>query len=190
MGPSRGDNGLLVAAAARGDQSAWNELVERYTPLTMSVIRRYRLASHDAADINQMLWLRLVEHLNEIRDPQALPKWIETTTRNECFRVLRSARRTQPFDHLASAELAGEADDVELDAEVLRAERNQALREAFAQLPAQCQAILSMLVADPRVSYSEISERLEIPVGSIGPTRARCLGRLRACPALAAFAAA
>src|SRR5262245_22027188 len=111
MGPARRDNGLLVAAAAGGDQSAWNELVERYTPLTMSVIRRYRLSCHDAADVNQMLWLRLVEQLDRIRDPLALPKWIETTTRNECMRVLRSARRTQPFDHMA-VDFAGEADEV------------------------------------------------------------------------------
>ena len=115
MGTSRGDNGVIVAAAARGDQSAWNDLVERYTPLALSVIRRYRLAGHDAADVNQTLWLRLVEHLHEIRDPQALPKWIVTTTSNECLRLLRSARRTRPVDPLA-ADLAGEADQAELDA--------------------------------------------------------------------------
>jgi RNA polymerase sigma factor (sigma-70 family) len=189
MGTSRGDNGVIVAAAARGDQSAWNDLVERYTPLALSVIRRYRLAGHDAADVNQTLWLRLVEHLHEIRDPQALPKWIVTTTSNECLRLLRSARRTRPVDPQA-ADLAGEADQAELDAELLRAEQQQALREAFAELPGHCQAILSLLVADPRVPYAEISERLKMPVGSIGPIRARCLGRLRRCPALAAFAAA
>jgi RNA polymerase sigma factor (sigma-70 family) len=189
MGALRGDNGLLVAAAVGGDQSAWNDLVERFTPLAMSVIRRHRLSGQDAADVNQVLWLRLVEHLHEIRDPQALPKWITTTARNECLRLIRSQRRTRPVDPLA-ADLVDVVDDAELDAEMLSAERQQALREAFAQLPAQCQAILSLLVADPRVPYSEISERLEMPVGSIGPMRARCLGRLRRCPALAAFTAA
>jgi len=181
---------VLVAAAVRGDQSAWNDLVERYTPLVMSVIRRYRLPDQDAADVNQTLWLRLVEHLDEIREPRALTQWIITTTRNECLRLLRSVRRTRPFDPQQAADLADGAAETELDAELLKAERLQILREAFAQLPGHCQAVLALLVADPPMSYAEISKRLDMPLGSIGPTRARCLDKLRDCPAIVAFVSA
>jgi RNA polymerase sigma factor (sigma-70 family) len=181
---------VLVAAAVGGDQKAWNDLVERYTPLVMSVIRRYRLSDQDAADVNQTLWLRLVEHLDEIREPRALTQWIITTTRNECLRLLRSVRRTRPFDPQRAADLADGAEDADLDAELLKAERQQVLREAFAQLPRHCQTILALLVADPPMSYAQISERLDMPVGSIGPTRARCLDKLRDCPAIVAFVSA
>jgi RNA polymerase sigma factor (sigma-70 family) len=177
----------LVAAAVRGDESAWNELVERYVPLVMSVIRKHRLSEHDAADVNQTVWLRLVEHLHEIREPRALPVWVITTTRHECYRVLRSARHTRPFDALTASAIADRASGTDIDEDLLRLERQQVLREAFAQLPARCQSLLSLLVADPPVPYAEISERLDIPVGGIGPTRARCLDKLRTAPALVAF---
>ncbi len=177
----------LVAAAARGEQDAWNELVGRYVPLVLSVIRKHRLSEHDAADVNQTVWLRLVEHLHEIREPRALPMWIITTTRHECFRVLKSARHTRPFDALTAASIADEAGGTEVDEELLRLERQQVLREAFAQLSARCQELLSLLIADPPIPYAEISGRLDMPVGSIGPTRARCLDRLREAPALVEF---
>jgi RNA polymerase sigma factor (sigma-70 family) len=180
----------LVAAAAGGDESAWTELVGRYTPLVYAVIRSYDLSRADAADVNQTVWLRLVEHLGRVRDPQALAAWLATTTRRECVRLSRLGRRTQPLDPCDDAlggydglSRAAEAADEEL----LRAERRQALREGFAQLPPRCQALLALLTADPPVSYREIAERLGVPVGSIGPTQARCLRRLRDCPALAPF---
>jgi RNA polymerase sigma factor (sigma-70 family) len=179
----------LVSAARRGEASAWNRLVERYLPLVQAVIRRYRLNEQDAADVNQTLWLRLVEHLGDIREPRAVPMWIVTTTRHECLRVLRASRYTTPYDALSAAELADEADGTQVDEELLRLERHQVLREAFAQLEPRCQALLRMLVADPPLPYAEIAGRLDMPVGSIGPTRARCLGKLRECPAMAAFLA-
>ncbi|MEU2614276.1 sigma-70 family RNA polymerase sigma factor [Micromonospora sp. NPDC007271] len=182
----------LVTAAAGGDESAWAELVRRYTPLVYSVIRSYDLSRADAADVNQTVWLRLVEHLGRVRDPQALAAWLSTTTRRECQRLSRLGRRTQPFDPYDDAlgayhDLARAADAAAPDEELLRAERRQALREGFAQLPPRCQELLSLLTADPPASYREIAERLGVPIGSIGPTQARCLRRLRECPALAPF---
>ena len=92
--------GELVAAAAQGDQRAWAALVERYVPLVYSIIRRYRLSDKDAEDVSQTVWLRLVEHLGAIREPQALPGWLATTTRHEALGVLRSKRRTDPVDRV------------------------------------------------------------------------------------------
>jgi RNA polymerase sigma factor (sigma-70 family) len=184
----------LIAAAAGGDEAAWAELVRRYTPLVYSVIRAYDLGRADAADVNQTVWLRLVEQLGRVREPEALPGWLVTTTRRECYRVSRLSRRSQPVDpyddslesyHGFSRELATIAPAP--DDELLRAERRQVLRAGFVQLPPRCQALLALLTADPPVSYREVAARLGIPLGSIGPTQARCLRRLRECPAIVEF---
>ncbi|WP_433528814.1 RNA polymerase sigma factor [Micromonospora sp. CA-263727] len=181
---------LLVSAAAGGDESAWAELVRRYTPLVYSVIRAHDLGGADAADVNQTVWLRLVEHLDQVRRPEALAAWLASTTRRECYRMSRLGRRTRPVDPSDSSLDAYHgtwADAAAPDEELLRAERRQALREGFAQLPPRCQELLALLTADPPLSYREAADRLGVPVGSIGPTQARCLRRLRDCPALAAY---
>ena len=177
----------LVAAAVRGDQGAWNALVQMYLPLVMSVIRRYRLRDKDAEDVSQTVWLRLVEHLEDIREPRALPMWIITTTKHEALHLLKTGRRTTPVDPLGPSELEEEADTVDLDDDLLRAERQQVLREGLAALPAQSRELLVLLVADPPLSYAEIGRRLNMPVGSIGPTRARCLVKLRETAPVVAF---
>lgn len=182
----------LVAAASAGDERAWDELVRRYTPLVLSVIRSYGMSRADAADVNQTVWLRLVEHLNRLREPNALSGWLATTARRECYRLLRAGRRTQPFDPYDDS-FGGQLDASLLvdtaspDEQLLRAERYQALREGFAQLSPRCQQLLSLLVGDPPASYRQIGERMEMPIGSIGPTQARCLQKLRDCPALATY---
>jgi RNA polymerase sigma factor (sigma-70 family) len=176
----------LVVAARDGDSAAWNALVERYLPLVVSVARRYRLRPDEVADVSQTLWLRLVEHLAEIRQPEALPGWIVTTTRNEALRFLKSRNRMNPIDPLNSAEFES-ADQSEVDEEVLKAERRQALRDGIAELRPQHRELLLLLLADPPLSYDEISQRLGIPKGSIGPTRARCLEQLRRTSALRSF---
>jgi RNA polymerase sigma factor (sigma-70 family) len=168
----------LTQAAARGDQDAWNALVEQYTPLVLSVIRTYRLSNEDAADVNQTLWLRLVEHLGRIRDPQALPMWIITTTRNECMKVLRARQRTRTVDPHTGLDVE-DVDGPELDEALLAAERRQVLREGFAQLGPGCRTLLTLLLSEPPLSYDEISARIGMPRGSIGPTRSRCLDKLR-----------
>ena len=174
----------LVDAARSGDSSAWDELVQRYAGLVMATCRRLRLAEADALDVSQTVWLRLVEHLPALREPAALPGWLVTTARNEGLRVLQRPARTS---------LLGEDDDTlvapddPVDADLLAAERRSALRRAFASLPPSWQALAVLLVADPPLAYAEISRRLGIPVGSIGPTRARILDRLRQDPVLVAL---
>jgi RNA polymerase sigma factor (sigma-70 family) len=180
----------LVRQAVAGRQEAWNAIVDRYLPLGLSVTRRHGLRGSDAEDVLQTLWLRLVEHLRDIREPEALPGWIATTTRNECLRLLRSRQRSEVFDPLEST--VGRtipSEDVPVDEHVadsrLLSERREALLAAFAVLPDHQRDLLTLLLADPPLSYQEISRRLRIPVGSIGPTRARALERLRRHPAVA-----
>lgn len=178
----------LVSAAAEGDQSAWNEIVDRYTPLVVSVIYKHRLRPADAADVNQTLWLRLVEQIGRLREPEALPGWIMTTTRNECLRVLRVQQRTHLYDPLSESDaLEAEQVDADVEADLLAVERRQALRDGFAELTDQCKRLLTKLMTDPPPSYQVVSEELAMPVGSIGPTRIRCLEKLRKTPALSAF---
>ncbi|GAB2815781.1 RNA polymerase sigma factor [Lentzea nigeriaca] len=179
---------VLVRAAAEGDQSAWNEIVDRYTPLVVSVIYKHRLRPADAADVNQTLWLRLVEQIGRLREPEALPGWIMTTTRNECLRVLRVQQRTHLYDPLSEADvLESEQMDADVEADLLAVERRQALRDGFAELTDQCKRLLTKLMTDPPPSYQVVSEELAMPVGSIGPTRIRCLEKLRKTPAISAF---
>jgi RNA polymerase sigma factor (sigma-70 family) len=183
----------LVSRANNGDAAAWDQLVERYAPLVWSICRRYRLSRPDTDDVGQGVWLRLVEHLPALREPAAVPGWLATTTHRECLRVLRiSQRRDQherPLPPDSAAELARHgASGAELpEAGLLEAERQAALREALASLPARCRQLLLLLVADPPLSYAEISARLQLPVGSIGPNRGRCLEALRRSPALTAL---
>jgi RNA polymerase sigma factor (sigma-70 family) len=176
----------MVLGARDGDKGAWDELVERYAPLVWTISRRYGLSGADVDDVGQSVWLLLVEHLPGLREPAALPGWIATTTHRECLRLVKAGRRTEPAD---LAELSSEmpSDGVSIDEDLLRHERREAVRIAFEQLSPRCRLLLSMLVQDPPVAYREISEKLHMPVGSIGPNRARCLGRLREAPALAAL---
>jgi RNA polymerase sigma factor (sigma-70 family) len=176
----------LVARAADGDLGAWNELIERYAPLVWGICARYRLSSQDAEDVGQNVWLRLVEQLAFLREPAALPGWLATTTQRECLRLLRVARRYERFGSVPD-ELATQADDTVIEAEIIAAERNAALRAAFAELPPQCQELLNLFLSDPPHSYAEISVVLQMPIGSIGPQRARCLQRLRRASSLSAF---
>jgi RNA polymerase sigma factor (sigma-70 family) len=177
----------LVTRARTGDKRSWDALVERYAPLIWSICRRYRLDRADAEDVGQSVWLRLVDQLDKIRDPAALPGWLATTTRRECERVLRAARGPHAAvcalnTENLPAEQAGTAEQ-----ELLRAERHTALREAFTHLPPDGQRLIALLITDPPLPYTEISTRLGIPVGSIGPNRSRCLAKMRRYPAIAAL---
>src|SRR5436305_6501371 len=176
----------LVTRASGGDQGAWHELVDRYAPLVYTICTRYRLSNHDIEDVGQNVWLWLVEQLGKLREPAALPGWLATTTARECLRVVTAASKT---DRLATGldDSVLFVDDAVIDEELLLAERNAALRAAFAELPPRCQQLLSMLLSDPPHSYTDIHRELGIPVGSIGPQRARCLDRLRRSGSLAAL---
>lgn len=176
----------LVTRAAGGDQGAWDEIVERYAPLVWTICCRYRLSQHDTEDVVQTVWLLLVEQLGRLREPAALPGWLATTTSRECLRLVTAARKSQRLrSGLDDAEQF--VDDTVIDEEILLAERNAGLRAAFAELPPPCQRLLSMLMRDPPQSYADIHAALGIPVGSIGPQRARCLERMRKSSALIAL---
>jgi len=177
----------LVDRARGGDSEAWDELVERYAPLLWSICRKHRLGRSDADDVVQSVWLRLVDQLDKVREPAAQPGWLATTARRECLRVLCMSHgpnasmyakdvETLPDERLGLAEQG-----------LLAAERQAALREAFAQLPRCGQELISLLIADPPMPYADISARLGIPVGSIGPNRSRYLSKMRRHPAIAAL---
>jgi RNA polymerase sigma factor (sigma-70 family) len=176
----------LIEGARAGDQGSWNDLVDRFLPLVTAVIAKYRLSAADADDVNQTVWLRLVEHIDTLREPRALPGWLVTTCRNESLRVIRMRGRAVPVDP-ATPTMERRDDDHELDDGLLRDERAHALREAMLELPASRRELLTLLMADPPLSYDEISSRLGIPKGSIGPTRARALDQLRNTRAIRAL---
>ena len=176
----------LAASAANGDKRAWDTLVERYAPLIWSICRRHQLAGADAEDICQTVWLQLVTHLGEIRDPAALAGWIATTTRRECGRTLR-VPKGPAAGHLLDAETIADQQTPMAEEELLAAERHAALLQALTRLPRCCQQLITLLTADPPVPYAQISAKLGIPVGSIGPRRSRCLEKLRRDPAIAAL---
>ena len=172
------DVSSLVKRASDGDQTAWDALVDRYTNLLWSVARGYRLERADAADVIQVAWLRLVEHLPRLRDPERVGAWLATTVRRECLQVIATRkRRGGPVEDEILTSLPDDAAPV--DARLLADERDRALWQAFAGMPDRCQRLLRILMADPPPSYQDVAETLTMPVGSIGPTRARCLERLR-----------
>lgn len=173
------DTNEMVRAAAAGSQQAWNRLVERYLPLVIAVVRTFHLTSKDVEDISQTVWLRLVEHIGTLREPRALPGWIATTARHEAIRVQRMKMQASPVDPGAGGPLDRNAETADVGDRLLSAERHGALVAGLAELPGPQRRLLELLVADPPLSYHQISDRLSIPVGSIGPTRARALARLR-----------
>jgi RNA polymerase sigma factor (sigma-70 family) len=180
----------LVARARNGDKQAWDALVDRYAPLIWSICRRYELGGADAEDVGQNVWLRLVDQLERVRNPAALPGWLVTTTRRECFRVLRSTCGPQAAVCVPDAGTIPDEQAAAADSELLTAECHAALRDAFGHLPPAGQRLIALLIADPPLPYAEISARLGIPVGSIGPNRSRCLDKLRRHPAIAALISA
>jgi RNA polymerase sigma factor (sigma-70 family) len=189
--PVRGNPVVALVVSARGgDERAWAALVERYAPLIWSLCRRYRLDTTDAADVGQNVWLLLVDQLGKIRDPAALPGWLATTTWRECQRVLNKAQVPHAARHEPDAENIPDGQAETIEQGLLAAERHAALREAFTHLPPRDQQLITLLIEDPPVPYAEISARLGIPAGSIGPNRRRCLDKLRHHPAIAALISA
>ncbi len=178
-----GTPGAFVRAAAAGDQLAWGQLVGRYNSMVWSIVRSFRLGDDDSVDVVQTVWMRLVENLNRVIEPEAVGTWLATTARNECLSQLRRrGRQALPveaavFDTVDSREPPPED-------HLIVAERDHTLWAALKRVSAQCQQLLRILAAEPPPSYQEISAVLGMPVGSIGPTRARCLEKLRNCIAV------
>lgn len=168
-------DGMLVKAAARGDQQAWDVLVDRHSGLLWSITRQFRLSDQDAADVVQATWLRLIENLGRIRNPDRLAGWLAVTARGEALRALRPGDIPRPNEDFASI-----TDDSPAPGDHLVAEEDAAaLWAALGALPATSQRLLRMLIADPPHSYAQIAATLDMSVGSIGPARARSLRHLR-----------
>jgi RNA polymerase sigma factor (sigma-70 family) len=168
----------LVRGAAQGDMHSWNRLVDQYGRLIWSITARFMLAESDAADVVQTTWMRLIEHIDRIEQPDRVGSWLAATARNECLRHVAARKR------IVLVHEDVEFDGVDrhgpgVDEALLAAERAEVVRAAMASLPTQWQQLLELLMGDPPVSYAEISDQLGLPVGSIGPTRGRCLAKLR-----------
>ena len=177
----------LVTTARNGDKQAWDALVERYAPLVWSICRRHQLGDTDAESVGQIVWLQLQDHLSSVPHPAALPGWLATTTRRECLRVLHATRGPHAAGYAPDADSTADEQISIAEQELLLAERHAALREAMADLPPCCRQLIALLIENPPVADAEISARLGIPIGSIGPNRGRCLDKLRDHPAIAAL---
>ncbi len=178
----------LLNRAAAGDQTSWDTLFQQFNPLVRSVVASYRLDHETAADVSQTVWMRLFEHADRIRNPERLAGWLATTARNESLRCIKRYKRTRP------AGVLDEEADVNAPSPDERAVDRETLQDAlaaFGKLPGESQELLRLLVASPPLPYREIADRVGRPVGSIGPTRSRCIEALKShmmepAPALAA----
>ncbi len=175
--PVKPDLPRLVAAAQQGDADAWNALVEQFAGLVWHVVRGFRLSNAAAEDVYQTTWLRLAEHLDRIRQPDSLGGWLARTARNECLRAVKLGGREDLRNDLDVDLVDRTAAPVDKGVETQAA--NEILWRAFATLSQACQQLLRLLIAEPPLAYDRISELLGISIGSIGPTRARCLAKLR-----------
>jgi len=172
------DVARMVRQAATGDKRAWERLVDQYARLIWSITREFKLEESDAADVVQTTWMRLIEHIDRIQHPERVGAWLAATARNECLRNLAARKRIV----LAHEDVAFEGPTegaLEIDAALLAEERAAIVRAAVDHLPRRWQRLMELLMADPPASYAEISDELGLPIGSIGPTRGRCLARLR-----------
>lgn len=179
---ARGPQGLsagdLVRAAAKSDAGAWEGLVERFGGLVWAVARAHDLNPADAADVSQVVWLRLLDHLDRLREPDRIGSWLAQTCRRECLRLLRQRKRVTVTDDAETLD-AGRDGSSEVHLALATRERNVALRKVIETLPVHHKALLRVMMVDPSPSYEEVSAALGIPVGSIGPTRRRCLELLQ-----------
>jgi RNA polymerase sigma factor (sigma-70 family) len=174
----RSEIAVFVKGAAAGDQAAWDALVDRFGPTVWAIARAHRLNPSDAADVSQTTWLRLVENLHRIEQPERVGAWLATTARRESLRVLRLASRQTPtgddFDMLPDPVPVRPPEHT-----ITAQERAVLVNKLVDQLPTRSQVLLRLLSADSPLSYRDISEALGMPIGSIGPTRARALEQLQ-----------
>ena len=172
------DVARLVRRAADGDRQAWERLVDQFARLIWSITGEFRLAESDAADVAQTTWLRLFEHIHRIQYPDRVGSWLAATARNECLRNIAAHKRVV-LGHDDAVLDNAVAQEPDVDARLLADERARVVQDAMSSLPRRWQRLLELLMADPPASYAEISDQLGLPIGSIGPTRGRCLARLR-----------
>lgn len=169
-------HGELLVLAGKGERAAWETLVDRFGQMVWSVARGFRLDEATAKDVTQTVWLRLIENLDRIQDPERLPGWLATTCRREALRVATSSQRDVPTEFEFDLEDRGPS----LEEMLIDDEESRSVVSAFATLDEACQQLLRLLTIEPALSYDEIAELTGRPIGSLGPTRARCLEKLRA----------
>jgi RNA polymerase sigma factor (sigma-70 family) len=165
----------LVRRAVDGDAAALTWIVERFDRSLRDVVRFYRLGPWDVDDVVQATWLQFMEHGRSLREPAAVKGWLATTARRQSLRVLQRRVREQPSDDPALGEDMRVLDPCE---ELIAAERRATLYSGVAQLPVSSRRLMTLMIARPGMSYEQVGEALSIPVGSIGPTRLRCISRL------------
>jgi RNA polymerase sigma factor (sigma-70 family) len=171
---SAAGNDQLLRSAGGGDERAWTEIVERYRGLVSAVVRSYRLQDADAHDAEQRTWLRLVEHRDSVRDPERLGGWLATTASRECLRVLRESRA------VVTDELDAVPDpDRTVEDRVVDADTVSRLWRIVAALPPRGRTIMMELFAEEPRPYAEVARATSIPIGSLGPSRARLVERVR-----------
>lgn len=168
-------HGELLKSAAVGDQPAWNALIDQFGQMVWSIARSFRLDEATAKDVSQTVWLRLVENLDRINDPERLPGWLATTCRREALRLVKLRDRTVPTDF----DYDIEDESPPMEAMLIEDEEIRVVVAAFHTLGDDCRQLLRLLTVEPALSYEEISEVIDRPVGSLGPTRARCIERLK-----------
>jgi RNA polymerase sigma factor (sigma-70 family) len=166
-----------VRRAAAGDEGAWDEIVTSFSGLVWTVASGHRLGPTDTAEVMQTTWLRLLENLQRIREPERLGGWLATTARRESLRMLRLRGRELPTDDEAVADTRAAAEPGP-EQVVLDGDRDRRLWGAFSRLNDRCRRLLHLVVV-VQPPYSEVAEAMDMPIGSIGPTRQRCLERLR-----------
>jgi RNA polymerase sigma factor (sigma-70 family) len=163
----------LIQSCRRGDQTAWNELVDRYGRLIYSIPRRYGMSDADADDVLQSVFLILIRRLETLRDETRLSSWLITTTHRECWRIGKQSGRGAELDERI-ADVGSPSEE-----QLMVWEEQHLVRLALQELGGRCEALLSALFhAGEGIGYETIARRLGIPVGSIGPTRARCFRKL------------
>ncbi|REK18557.1 MAG: sigma-70 family RNA polymerase sigma factor [Actinobacteria bacterium] len=169
-------HGELLLRAADGERAAWDALVDRFGQMVWSVARSFRLDEASASDVAQTVWLRLIENVEKINDPERLPGWLVTTCRREALKVIKRGERDIPTEF----EYDVEDDSPSLETMLIEDEASREVVAAFRELSDECQQLLRLLTVEPALSYDEISEAIDRPVGSLGPTRSRCIDRLKA----------
>jgi RNA polymerase sigma factor (sigma-70 family) len=169
----------LVRAAAEGDHQAWDALVARYVALLWSIAFRHGLNESDAADVVQNTWLRLFEHIDDVREPARIGAWLATTAQRESLRIVAQRQRVVPSDDAATFDGADRL-QAPLDEALLAREQGAEARAALETLPPTWRSLVELLTQDPPLTYEQIGADLGVPIGSIGPTRGRCVRRLRA----------
>lgn len=179
----------LLRSARAGDDRAWDHLHDRFAPMLRRIARSYRLSPIDVEDVVQNSWLALINNIDRLREPAAVAGWLATTTRRECLRLLQRPMRECLVADIDDSDGRGDSTFADPERAVMAAEQRVALGNALATLPDRHRKLMTMLVAEPNMDYQGLSTALAMPVGSIGPIRARSLARLKRHPELRNFGA-